>query len=130
MHLTLFFSVALSCIQDFQLTVDHQAIDLRDVRLRLKGKDFLPMQFSDLFAEYWNVLEDADVFVLKPGGLGPGEHDIRLFIRVRHPFFMDSSPEGKRPDQASPYFELTDQVSLELTPDQQPKGHQDSQHGK
>jgi hypothetical protein len=108
--LGLFYSVPLSCIEALQLTVDQQPVSLRDIRLRLKGKEFLPTEFADLFAEFWNPPDEADLLVLHPDGLAPGEHSVELLIDIRFPFFLPDTSRITRPDQLRLIYRYDDQL--------------------
>jgi hypothetical protein len=112
--LGLHYSIALSCLQALQLTVDQLPVNLRDVRLRLKGKEFLPSEFADLFAEYWNPLDEAELFVLHPGGLAPGEHQVDLVMDIRFPFYLPDTSQIIRPDQHLMIFRFDDQLRANI----------------
>lgn len=86
----------LSCIDSFGVTVDGEEVDNRDVMFCLNGKEFCIEQLSDLSTEFWDLIEPAVIRVHRRGGLGEGEHEIKLKLYLRVPYLPLPGAEGER----------------------------------
>lgn len=76
----------LSCIERLDLKLDGAPVDMDQVVFKLNGKRFLVPQLKELFAEYWYILDQAELIVLKEGGITPGEHTMALDMSIRIPY--------------------------------------------
>ena len=76
----------LSCIEKLALKLDGEAVDMDQVVFGLNGKRFLVNQLKELFAEYWYILDRAELIVYKDGGLTPGSHELALDMSIRIPY--------------------------------------------
>jgi len=90
-------SAILSCVEEFQLKVDGQAVDPLDIAFCLNNKQFMISQLKDQYTEYWNILDKAELRVQKPGGLATGEHRIDLTLRIRIPYITSPWTYGAKP---------------------------------
>ncbi len=76
----------LSCIEDLSIWVDRELIDRDKIYFHLNEKWFLMDELPECFKEYWFALDYATIRVMKPGGLPPGEHEVRVYIKHRIPY--------------------------------------------
>ncbi len=76
----------LSCIEDLQFWMDGQALDKADIAFHLNGKDFLLDELPECFKEYWFVRDAATIRVRIDGGIAPGEHSLRVYMKHRIPY--------------------------------------------
>lgn len=76
----------LSCIESFRVFLDGEEIPTADLRFTLNGKQFLVSELPELCHEYWYVLTDAAVTVLRMGGLPAGAKELRVEIVHRVPY--------------------------------------------
>lgn len=76
----------LSCIESMEVYVDDKKIPDNKIYFNLKGKQFLPAQFKDLYQEYWFILDKAKILILKDGGLPEGEHKVEIRMRHKIPY--------------------------------------------
>lgn len=74
----------LSDIDEFEVTVDGETVPSYEVTFSINEKEFPVSQLSELYTEFWTLLEPAVIRVHHPGGLSAGEHqiDVKLFLRV------------------------------------------------
>jgi hypothetical protein len=74
----------LSCIEEFEVTVDGKRINSDDLSFCLNGKEFTVRQLPSLISEFWSLIEPATIKVFAPGGLTEGEHqmDVNLMLRI------------------------------------------------
>ena len=61
-------------------------IPAEKVSFKLNGKDFLLSELPECFKEYWFVRTPATIFVRTFGGIAPGEHKIRVYMKHRVPY--------------------------------------------
>jgi len=87
-------SLPLSCIEEFELTVDGGKVDNKKIQFRLNGKQFMISQLPDLISEYWFVLDKAQLVIDNDGGLSIGEHNIELKMIIRSPYMYFFSPRA------------------------------------
>jgi len=90
-------SAILSCIEEFQLKVDGQVVDPLNITFCLNNKHFMISQLKDQYTEYWNILDKAELLVLKSGGLARGEHQIDLRLMIRIPYISSPWTYGAKP---------------------------------
>lgn len=76
----------LSCIEALEVTIDGLKVPLADLRFTVNGKEFLASELSELSHEYWFVLDDAFITVLKDGGIVQGEHQVSVYLKHRVPY--------------------------------------------
>ena len=76
----------LSCIEDLFFEVDGQRLDKTEVFFGLNGKQFTLDELPELFREYWFVNSPATIRVLEAGGIAPGEHSLRVYMKHRVPY--------------------------------------------
>ena len=76
----------LSCIEDIRFWVDGEELKRSEVVFQLNGKNFLVDELAECFKEYWFILDYATLRVTKPGGISPGEHEIRVYIKHKIPY--------------------------------------------
>ncbi len=78
--------VYLSCIEDMFFEMDGERIPKEAVVFTLNGKDFLLDEISECYKEYWYVRTKATIRVMKDGGIAPGEHQLRVYMKHRVPY--------------------------------------------
>ncbi len=76
----------LSCIEALSFEVDGEPIPPEKVTFHVNGKDFLLSELAECFKEYWYVRDPATIFVRTSGGIAPGEHSVRVYMRHRVPY--------------------------------------------
>lgn len=81
-------SLALSCIKALALTVDGEPVPEAALSFRINGKRFLPAQLPDLYAEYWYLLDEAEIQVDRLGGISEGDHTLALTLELRSPYML------------------------------------------
>lgn len=85
-RLSYYRGLYLSCIDKLQVHVDNELIKDEDIMFRIHKKDFTVAQLPYLISEFWNILEEAEIEIHKPGGLPAGEHKIDLTLMLRSPY--------------------------------------------
>lgn len=76
----------LSCIEKLEVVIDQEVLSQDNIFLTLNGKKFLLEQLKDFYKEYWYVLEDATVTVIKKGGITKGLHEVSVTLQHRIPY--------------------------------------------
>ncbi|MCL7749756.1 C-glycoside deglycosidase beta subunit domain-containing protein [Halalkalibacter alkaliphilus] len=76
----------LSCIEEFGVNVDGQAVNPNHLTFCLNEKEFTVNQLPSLVSEFWNLTEPATIKVYSPGGLSNGEHEIDVILKLRIPY--------------------------------------------
>jgi hypothetical protein len=76
----------LSCIEQLNMKLNGEKVVMDQVVFKLNGKRFLVSQLKELFAEYWYVLDEAELIVLKDGGIPKGEHELEISMSIRIPY--------------------------------------------
>ena len=76
----------LSCIEGFRVFLDDKELSAADLRFTLNGKQFLVSELGELCHEYWYVLTDASVTVLRLGGLPADAKELRVELIHRVPY--------------------------------------------
>lgn len=84
----------LSDIDELHVTVDGERFDDQDVTFAINGKEFGVRQLSELYSEFWQLIEPAHITVRKPGGLEPGEHKVELDMWMRVPYLPLPGGDG------------------------------------
>lgn len=84
----------LSCMEEFAISVDGNAVDEKDIRFCLNGKEFCPCEIKLMASEFWQVTQPAAIKVRKPGGLPAGSYHIDVTMIFRSPYLpMPGSDE-------------------------------------
>lgn len=76
----------LSNIEELWFEVDGKKLKNTLIYFCLNGKEFTLDELPDLFREYWYVMQPAIIRVVCPGGIGRGEHQVRVFMKHRVPY--------------------------------------------
>jgi len=76
----------LSCIDEFEITVDGEKIVKEDLTFGINEKEFNVYQMPSLITEFWQLIEPAHITVFKAGGLVAGEHEIKVNLMLRVPY--------------------------------------------
>ena len=106
---TRYRSLPLSCVNEFELKVDGEVVDPINMTFCINRKRFMIAQLKDLWAEYWNLNEKAQLVVLKNGGLEPGEHKVELTLIMRVPYvYANDTFDIRREDTANFTFAIDD----------------------
>ncbi len=90
-------SLPLSGVTELQLKIDGQVVNPMDIAFRLNDKEFMISQLKDLYNEYWNCLDKAELQVRRPGGLSAGEHQVDLTLKMRIPYITLPWTYGSQP---------------------------------
>lgn len=101
----------LSCIDQFQLEVDGQTVADKALLFCLNGKEFEPVELRRQSAEFWEILKPATIKVHHPGGLEPGEHNVKLTLMLRSPYMPQ--PGASEPHRYVP-IDSSDEQALVL----------------
>lgn len=75
--------LGVSMVEPFEVSVDGESIPTQDLRFTLGERTWT---FDELATDYearWELLDTAQVTVLMPGGLAPGEHEIDVIEVLR-----------------------------------------------
>lgn len=73
----------LSCIEQLEFTLDGEKISEGSVTMLLNNKRFNIPELPELYKEYWNVNDYADIEILENGGL-IGVHKIGVCMKLRY----------------------------------------------
>ena len=73
-RLSYYRSLPLSCIEQVTLSIDGTEVPASSIVFIVNDKHFALDQLRDLYAEWWNIVEDATLEVDLPGGLPAGRH--------------------------------------------------------
>lgn len=76
----------LSCIEQLRVFIDDEEVPAERITFHVNGKDFLVEELPQCFKEYWFVREKAEIRVRKKGGIHPGEHRLRVYMKHRVPY--------------------------------------------
>lgn len=80
-------SLQLSCLENFQLSLDGQPVDPSAVTLGVNGHSYRLDELTDKVEEMWFILDSAVVGVMLPGAVKPGEaHQIGALFGMRIPY--------------------------------------------
>ncbi len=99
-------TLPISCIERLELSIDGAAVPARRMTLRLPGGEYSVDGLAAHDDNWWFVLDEAELVVDQPGGLSPGEHDARLVLGTRIPYFG--------PDPAGGFAVLTDRAEARV----------------
>lgn len=87
LHYPTYRGTYLSCIEALWFEVDGQRVPDESVEFHLNGKQFLLSELPDLFAEYWQITDDAVIRVVDYKGLQPGtKHMVKAHMQHRIPY--------------------------------------------
>jgi hypothetical protein len=75
--------LGLSMIEDLKLTVDGEEMPRDAIRLSLRGRTWSLDEMEEEYGDRWNFGEKGRITVVKPGGLAPGKHSLKLAQRLR-----------------------------------------------
>ena len=75
--------LGLSMVEDIAVTVDGEKLSRDAVRLSLHGNVWTQDEMETEYGDRWNFGEQAEILVSKSGGLGEGEHQVQVSIRMR-----------------------------------------------
>lgn len=73
----------LSAVEDVALTVDGVKVPRENVRFRVRGKTRTLEELETTYDERWEFGEVAEISVVQPGGLPPGEHSVTAAVQLR-----------------------------------------------
>ena len=77
--------IPLSMVHDVEVEVDGEPVPAGDIRFSADGGEhwFTLAEMETVTFFRWEYEDEATVRVLRPGGLGPGEHEVLLRVSVR-----------------------------------------------
>lgn len=85
-RLSYYRGLFLSCVDEFALKVDGQAVAAQNITFNINGKS-IPVHFlSECASEFWGLTVPATVEVVQEENLEPGIHDIDLTLMLRIPY--------------------------------------------
>lgn len=73
----------LSCIESFEVRVDGELIDNKEIGFAINGKEVLVEEFPELFREYWFTLDNPAVRIYRTGGLEKGSKH-KIYVKMNH----------------------------------------------
>ena len=76
----------LSCIEKLEFKIDGEPINPKTIYFSLQGKQYIIDDLQDQYKEYWDVLEEATITVMKKGGIIKGIHTITVAVQHRIPY--------------------------------------------
>jgi hypothetical protein len=76
----------LSCIERLEIIIDQEVLNQDNIFFTLNEKKFLIEELGAFYKEYWYVLEDATITVLKKGGITKGLHEVNVTMQHRIPY--------------------------------------------
>lgn len=76
----------LSCIERLKIVIDQEVINQDNIFFTLNEKKFLIEELGAFYKEYWYVLEDATITVIKKGGITKGLHEVTMVMQHRIPY--------------------------------------------
>lgn len=76
----------LSCIEKFDLYLDGEKVDPKNMVFILDGKEYLMEQMKDQYKTYWFVLDYATLRVITGEVLPAGLHDVTIDMYHRIPY--------------------------------------------
>ena len=76
----------LSDIDELSVTVDGESIPQEAITFELNGKELPIYKVKEAYTEFWSQVEPARIHVIKPGGLVPGSHEVKLDLMLRIPY--------------------------------------------
>ena len=88
----------ISSISDFELSVDGEAIPLEKITYIVKEQEIDASKGHTFYDVSWGFADVMDVFIEKSGGLGQGNHDMSLVLKMRETIHY-GYPDGKVPFQ-------------------------------
>lgn len=75
--------VALSMVEEIEVSVDGETLPQEDVLITVNGKTYDLQQRENEVDERWEMADDAILAVKKAGGFAPGEHTLGLKMNLR-----------------------------------------------
>lgn len=75
--------LGLSMIEDVAVTIDGLEIPRDAIRFSVRGQRWTLDEMETEHGDRWNFGEKAEIAVLKPRGLTPGEHRLECAVRMR-----------------------------------------------
>ena len=75
--------LGISMVEPFDVVVDGEATDPATHRFTVSGRTFDYAGMATRPDVVWEMRDDAVITVLRPGGLGPGEHELELTEHLR-----------------------------------------------
>ena len=87
-RLSYYRSLPLSCIEQVTLSIDGTEVPASSIVFIVNDKLFALDQLRDLYAEWWNIVEDATLEVDLPGGLPAGSHEVEVSLVCRTPYLF------------------------------------------
>ena len=76
----------LSCIEKLEVIIDQEILNQDNIFFTLNDKKFLIEELEGFYKEYWYVLEDATLTVIKKGGITKGLHEVTVTLQHRIPY--------------------------------------------
>ena len=80
----------LSSLEGLEVRIDGEAVPGDELRLSLGGREYALADLPPLYDDWWYVADPATVRAPKPGGLGPGPHELDVTIALRIPYIVES----------------------------------------
>ena len=75
--------LGLSMIEDIKVTVDGDVLPRENIRFSVRGNSWTLDEMETEYGDRWNFGEKARILVEKPGGIGLGDHEVKVGIRMR-----------------------------------------------
>ncbi len=82
--ITYYRGIPCSMIHDIKVSVDGTEVGRENICFSPDGKDFFTLEELETVTTYkWEYGEQGTVFVVCPGGLSKGEHEVTLTTTIR-----------------------------------------------
>ena len=78
----------LSDIDCLEVYLDGQKMPDEAVTFTLRGKEMPVYRLKDAVTEFWSQVEPASIYVICPGGVSEGEHELELKLMLRVPYMQ------------------------------------------
>jgi hypothetical protein len=85
-RLTSYRSLPLSCIAGIELSVDGEPVAPDTIRFLYNGYSHRLDELPGLHTVWWFILDYAELFVARPGGLAAGTHEVAGTLITVEPY--------------------------------------------
>jgi hypothetical protein len=82
--ITYYRGIPCSMIHDIKVSVDGISVPRENIRFSPNGKDFFTLEELETVTTYkWEYGEQGTVYIVQPGGLSKGSHEVTLTTTIR-----------------------------------------------
>ena len=83
LKITYYRGLFLSMVEGFDVTIDGETFDSKDMTFTVKGKTFTFDEMEKEISLRWDFGEIALLTIKKPGGIALGEHTVEVAQKLR-----------------------------------------------